>query len=137
MSDTKVCLIIDDDQDDQEIFSMCVDKVTTDVDCRTADSGVDAISALNSDPGFIPNYIFLDVNMPKMSGLECLAELRKIDKLKSTKIYMYSTTIDSKIENESKSLGADDFLVKPTKTAELKEKLKSIFQIAAETPLNT
>ena len=129
MSEPKVCLIIDDDPDDQEIFEMCVKKVDNSIECRTSDSGVEAISMLISNPDFIPNYIFLDVNMPKMSGLECLKELRTIDRLKDSKIFMYSTTTENKMLIESKSLGADDFIIKPTKTSELKEKLHTIFQM--------
>jgi DNA-binding response OmpR family regulator len=128
MSNTKVCLVIDDDPDDQEIFVMCVKKVSDNINCRTCDSGVEAISMLTTDREFIPGYIFLDVNMPKMSGMECLQELRKIDKLKATKIFMYSTTTETIMMNESKSFGADDFIIKPLKTSELREKLTTIFQ---------
>lgn len=128
MSQIKSCLIIDDDPDDQEIFLMCVKKLHNDIHCKTSNSGVDAISLLNSDEEFTPDYIFLDVNMPRMSGLVCLQEIRKIEKLKGTKIYMYSTTTEAKMVEESKKFGAADFIIKPTKTSELKELLSGIFQ---------
>src|SRR3978361_614691 len=111
---------------------MCVKKVDMNMGCKTSDDGLEAILMLESDEKFIPDYIFLDVNMPKMNGIECLKELRKIEKLKSTKIFMYSTTTENNMVSESKKFGADDFIIKPIKTSELKEKLCSIFQIVSQ-----
>ena len=61
------CLIIDDDADDQEIFVMCIRKISSNIDCLTANNGVDAVDLLKSNDGYVPDYIFLDVNMPKMN----------------------------------------------------------------------
>jgi DNA-binding response OmpR family regulator len=128
MSETKTCLIIDDDPDDQEIFLMCVRKLDLNIDCKTSDNGVEGISMLMDNQEFIPDYIFLDVNMPKMNGIECLQEIRKIERLKNTRIFMYSTTTENKMVMKSIEYGADDFIIKPTKTAELREKLYHIFK---------
>lgn len=132
MNHIKKCLIIDDDQDDQEIFLMCIQKIDENIDCHTVRDGITAISLLTSNVEYIPDYIFLDVNMPKMNGISCLKELRKIEKLEHTKILMYSTTSDHRVLNESRECGANGFIVKPMKTAELKEKLYTIFEIAPE-----
>jgi PleD family two-component response regulator len=67
--------------------------------------------------------------MPKMTGIECLKEIRKIEKLNNTKIFMYSTTTDENMVNESGKFGAYDFIVKPIKLSELQEKLSNIFQM--------
>jgi CheY-like chemotaxis protein len=125
------CLIIDDDPDDQEIFEMCVRKVSKNVDFRALDNGVDAVVMLRSDDKYVPDYIFLDVNMPKMNGIDCLRELKQIKRLEHTKIFIYSTTSDHKVVDDSKQLGADDFIVKPSSTVELKEKLYRIFNIVS------
>jgi len=132
IKELKHCLIIDDDTDDQEIFLMCLRKVSEHIDGKTASSGVDAIKMLNSDNAYTPDYIFLDVNMPKMNGIDCLRQLRKIDRLKNTKIFMYSTTSESDVVKQSKGLGANDFIRKPSKTKELKEKLSAIFNIVSK-----
>ena len=118
--------MIDDDVDDQEIFMMALDDVNKDVTCRLANNCPDAIHTLNNDTGFIPDYIFLDINMPKMSGLQCLPEIKKMDHLKDAKIIMYSTTRDKNMMEKSKELGATDFLVKPTGIAELSRSLARI-----------
>ncbi|MES2568067.1 MAG: response regulator [Bacteroidota bacterium] len=126
------CLVIDDDPDDQEIFLMCVRKISNEIDCLTANSGVDAVDMLNLNAAYIPDYIFLDVNMPKMNGIECLKVLKKIDRLKNTKILMYSTTSEKDIVSESLRIGADEFIMKPAKTKDLKEKLSLIFKIVSK-----
>jgi CheY-like chemotaxis protein len=127
---SKKCLIIDDDPDDQEIFIMCAEKVNRTVECLGVKSGIDALKMLNGDREYVPDYIFLDVNMPKMNGIDCLKELKKISRLRNTKIFMYSTTSEPEFLDASKKLGAWDFIVKPTKTTELKERLNKIFEAA-------
>jgi len=128
----KECLIIDDDPDDQEIFIMCIKKISKHINCTTMNNGVDAVAMLKTDTAYTPQYIFIDVNMPKINGIECLRMIKNIDRLKYAKIYMYSTTSEGATVTESKRLGANDFLVKPSKTAELKEKLSEIFEIVSE-----
>jgi response regulator of citrate/malate metabolism len=124
-------MIIDDDEDDQEIFLMCVKKISDHIECLIADNGVDAISMLDSNEGYIPDYIFIDMNMPKMNGIQCLKNIKTIERLKNSQIFMYSTTFETTIVKESKELGATDFMIKPARTADLKEKLSNIFSIVS------
>ena len=132
MNEPLHCLIIDDDPDDQEIFLMCIRKISQDVICLTSNSGVEALALLNANEDYIPDFIFLDVNMPKMNGIDCLKQLKSVKRLKDTKILMYSTTSESDIVKESLKIGAHDFIMKPTKTGELKEKLSVIFDIVSK-----
>ncbi len=125
----KNCLLVDDDLDDQEIFEICVKELTSDIKFLAVKNGIEAINLLQSDESYIPDYIFLDVNMPKLNGLDCLKILRANERLLACKIYMYSTTSAHSSLEESKKLGADDFIIKPTKTTELKERLSKIFKI--------
>jgi len=132
MATLKHCLIIDDDPDDREIFMMCVNKISDTIDCVTAKNGVDALELLENKTDLTPDFIFLDVNMPKMNGIECLKHLRKIDRLRNSKIFMYSTTSEGGIIKQSKELGAQDFIVKPVKISELREILSKIFGVVSE-----
>jgi CheY-like chemotaxis protein len=131
MSKSMECLIIDDDLDDQEIFLMCVQELNRSIHCLTSNSGVEAISMLSSDTDYIPDFIFIDVNMPKMNGINCLGILKNMERLRSSKFYMYSTTSERSALESSRSLGADDFIIKPVKIAALKERLEGIFSGAA------
>jgi CheY-like chemotaxis protein len=132
MEELKQCLLIDDDLDDQEIFIMCIEKISNNIKCTTANDGVEGLALLNSKTDYIPDFIFLDVNMPKMNGIECLKHIRQMEHLRNTKIYMYSTTSESRVVKECTGLGATDFVAKPARSVELKEKLLKIFGIVSE-----
>jgi CheY-like chemotaxis protein len=106
---------------------MCIGKISEPVNCITANGGVEAIDMLQSQNEYSPNYIFLDVNMPKMNGIECLKNIKKIDRLKSTNIYMYSTTSEGAVEAESENLGATGFIIKPASISILRDQLEKIF----------
>jgi CheY-like chemotaxis protein len=125
----KECLLIDDDLDDQEIFKICVERICQDVNFTGLTESVEAVSMLTSNAAYTPDYIFLDVNMPKMNGMQCLIALRQIERLDQCKIFIYSTTSEDTLVAKSKELGADEFIVKPIRTSELKEKLSRIFEI--------
>ena len=71
-------LLIDDDLDDQEIFSLCLKHIDDNVQCRVANNGIDALNILSKDQEYTPDVIFLDINMPKMNGLACLEKLKEI-----------------------------------------------------------
>lgn len=132
-SNMRECLLIDDDLDDQEIFKLCVEKVSQDVNFTGLTESVEGVSMLTSNADYTPDYIFLDVNMPKMNGIQCLTALRQIERLDRCKIFMYSTTSEGSLVTKSRELGANDFIVKPSRSAELKEKLVKIFEVTATT----
>ncbi len=106
--------LIDDDSDDQEIFSIAIDNTKKSVNCVFADDGLKALEKINGDEKFIPDFIFIDMNMPRMNGLQCLSEIKKIDRLKHIPVYMYSTSADPGTVEENMKLGATEFIVKPS-----------------------
>lgn len=107
------CLLIDDDPDDREIFGIALEDV--DRVCRyiATENGVDALELLE-DSSFIPNFIFLDLNMPLMDGKECLREIKKIPHLNHIPVIIYSTSSYQKDVEETRLLGANHFLTKPS-----------------------
>lgn len=109
----KTCYLIEDDIDDQEIFRMSLDAIDRTIKCDIAGNGYDAVQRLNAETGYTPDYIFIDVNMPKMNGIECLKQLKNLPRLHSTKIIMFSTSEEPRIISQCKQLGANDFVVKP------------------------
>lgn len=116
--------LIDDDFDDQEFFSLALKKMDEKNECVFAKDGVMALDMIRKNEDFQPDYIFIDYNMPRMNGLECLIEIRKIDRFDHTPIYMYSTTDNPSTMEESKRLGATGFIVKPSGLQVLVEILK-------------
>jgi CheY-like chemotaxis protein len=125
---TRECFLIDDDLDDQEIFLMALQQLDGEIQCRVANDGLEGLKKLSEDLSFIPDYIFIDVNMPKMNGVQCLSGIKKLEHLKNVRLIMYSTSSDPRIVNIIKDLGADSFLVKPPGFGLLVENLSKILE---------
>ena len=119
----KICFMVDDDIDDQEIFTIALDEIDQKVECVFASDGIEAVQKLLDDPLFEPDYIFLDLNMPKMNGKQCLEEIRKISRLSQTPIIIYSTSSEKKSITEVKLIGATAYFTKPSSISELAKKL--------------
>ncbi|HSD06658.1 response regulator [Flavobacterium sp.] len=122
------CFLIDDDQDDREIFAIALSEVNSSYSCITAINGEDALKVLNDQPDFTPDFIFLDLNMPLMNGKTCLTELRKIPRLKQVPIIIYTTSSYSKDIEDTQNLGASHYLVKPSSISSLSNILTSFFE---------
>jgi CheY-like chemotaxis protein len=116
------CFLIDDDLDDQEIFAMAVNEFNDAISCYFADDGVKAIKKLINDD-FLPDCIFIDINMPRMNGIECLEQIKRISRLRSVPVCMFSTSADPSLVTKSKELGAIDFIVKPASVSVLSDLL--------------
>lgn len=120
--------LIDDDTDDQEIFCHAMEKANSHVQCVFANDGIMALEKIRQEEDFKPDFIFIDMNMPRMNGQQCLAEIKKIERMKNIPVYMYSTSADPESIEENKQLGAADFIVKPSDLNDLIGILKSILQ---------
>lgn len=121
-----IVLHVDDDPDDSALFCEALNEAAPDFKCFVADSAASALEIL-SDRQKIPDYIFLDMNMPKMNGLECLRLIRSNRALKHINVIMYSTASDPIHMKEFKKLGAD-FLAKPDRFETLVKNLTEILR---------
>jgi CheY-like chemotaxis protein len=127
MSNPATCFLIDDDIDDLEIFELALKSVNPSVVFVTATDGVEAVKKLAEEESFNPDFIFLDLNMPRMDGKQCLQEIRKIRRLQHIPIVIYSTSSEEKDKRETKALGADFYLEKQASITSLKNKLAVFF----------
>ncbi len=122
------CLLIDDDIDDQEIFLMALNEVGTPVHCLVSNDCIDGLKKLSPAASYAPDYIFLDVNLHKMDGIDCLQEIKKMEHLANSNVIMFSTTGDTKVIRQCLDLGASRFLVKPPSLSTLIEELANILK---------
>ena len=128
MTPQKICFLIDDDQDDQEIFNIALQQVEVPLTCVVASDCAEAIRRLSIENSFSPDYIFLDLNMPRMNGKECLKEIKKQAHLKHIPVIMYSTSLKTSDIEETKKLGAIEFITKPANVNTLAHVLNSFFK---------
>lgn len=127
MRTDNLCLLIDDDLDDQEIFALALQQVNPDLNFMTATSAHEALAKL-ALPSPRPSYIFLDLNMPRMNGKECLREIKKMPHLKDIPVVIYSTSSLRNDVVETLRLGASEFITKPFSMPELVAVLRSFFE---------
>jgi CheY-like chemotaxis protein len=107
------CFLIDDDEDDREIFVMALENADETLKCVTAKNGIEALKLIEQDIEFIPDFVFLDLNMPYMTGKECLKMIKQNERLNSTPVIIYTTSSYTKDIEDTKEMGAAHFLVKP------------------------
>lgn len=122
------CLLIDDDEDDRDIFELAIQSANEAFKCLTAPGGNDAFDLLNSSAVSAPDFIFIDLNMPYMSGKECLNLLKKDARFANIPVVIYTTSSYDKDINEVQQLGAMHFLVKPSSVRELTYTLSEILK---------
>lgn len=128
MSNYKTFFIVDDDADDQELFIEAVHEVDRSIQCLAASDCEEAIDMLKTRKIPLPDIIFLDLNLPRLNGKQCLEAIKKEDDLKHIPIIIYSTSCEKRDLEETRRLGASYFLVKPNKFAELCKSIEYVLE---------
>lgn len=108
----KVLFLVDDDPDDKDIFQEALKVVDDTIVCYTATDGKDALTKLH-DALLLPDVLFLDLNMPVMSGKDCLRQLKSDKILKDIPVIVYSTSSAEKEKDNCLKLGAANYICKP------------------------
>ena len=116
---TRTFFIVDDDIDDQDLFIEAVSEVDKSIRCMSASNCEEALDLLKNKKIGMPDMIFLDLNMPRLNGKQCLAELKKEAHLAHIPVIIYSTSSEKRDIEETSRLGAAHFLTKPNKFEEL------------------
>lgn len=122
------CLLIDDDEDDKEFFNRALRNVAPGIVLHYSPSGGDAIKNLKAGD-YKPDYIFLDLNMMPMTGIESLVEIKKIATCAETPVIIYSTVIDEDMKYRTLNLGAFDHFEKPSSQKQLEIYLERLLQV--------
>jgi len=110
----KNIFLADDDTDDRMFFEDALKKVTIPTHLTLANDGLELMSNLETviEPP-PPDVIFLDLNMPRKNGFQCLEEIRNTSKLKDIPIVIFSTTTNDDAVNKTYQHGANHYICKP------------------------
>lgn len=123
-------LLIDDDDDDRDIFAIALKTASPDARLITAQHGPEALEKLEKD-SLVPDFIFIDLNMPYMHGNVLLAQLRQKPEYAGVPAIIYTTSSSREDAENAKNNGAIHFLVKPTSLSTLSGILKEILDGSA------
>jgi CheY-like chemotaxis protein len=123
-------LYIDDDAEDRDLFSGIIHAIDPSFACSTAIDGQQGLIALEESI-IQPDFIFLDINMPVMGGREFLVAIKKIPRLRSIPVVVYTTSAQFREKLEYLGLGAYHVIVKPNATSEALHLISSIIKAKA------
>jgi DNA-binding response OmpR family regulator len=119
----KHILLIDDDRDELEILNNALETAGIDCVCAWAPGAEQALQMLHDT---VPDIIFLDLNMPRINGLACLQEIRKIKELINIPVILYSTSINDETRKRASETGASWCIQKKMSVMALAEDLSII-----------
>jgi len=112
--ENKIILLIEDDYLDVESVKRALKKTKINHMLVVAHNGVDALTMLTQDKQkIIPDIILLDINMPKMNGLEFLRIIKNYYSLKIMPIFILTTSSEEYDKLSTKNLGVNGYIVKP------------------------
>lgn len=114
-------LLADDDIDDCMFFRDALDELPVTTSLVTAKDGVHLMQLLKSGPENIPDILFLDLNMPRKNGFDCLAEIKKNKEFSNLPVIIFSTSLDPNVVNNLYEMGAHFYLRKPGEFSRLKQ----------------
>ena len=106
-------ILADDDEDDRLFFTEAFDELKISTKVNTYNDGVELMDYLNEDDAVLPDVLFLDLNMPRKSGKECLNELRNNKKFNNIAIAIYSTSSSEEDIEDTFVQGANIYIKKP------------------------
>ena len=123
-------LLADDDEDDRMLFKEVLNELSTSTFLMTVEDGeklMGLLSTLPSSPP--PHVIFLDINMPRKNGIECLAEIRSNPKFDNVPIFMFSTSLDLQDIDMTYKNGANLYIPKSIFFTSQKQIIQELFTV--------
>jgi CheY-like chemotaxis protein len=125
--ESPVILMADDDPDDRLFVKEAVARLDI-CEVRFAEDGEELLDYLNregkyTDPQHAPqpDFILLDLNMPKKGGCEALAEIKSAPNLREMPVIIFTTSDQEEDRNNCRKAGANDYIVKPSSLDQLIE----------------
>ena len=129
-----IILYVDDDLDDRVIISEVFREIDPSINCLTVCDGRQAIEFLNST-GPLPDYIFLDINMPYHDGFSWLKGIREKG-YEDLPVIMYTNSGNPEHIIQAYRDGADLYYIKPTSFSDLMKGLKALMDLDWSDPLS-
>jgi CheY-like chemotaxis protein len=125
-------LLADDDLDDCNLFKHALEELSLSAQLTTVHDGEQLMNYLSENSQHLPQVLFLDINMPRKNGLECLAEIKRNPTLKDIPVVMFSTSNSWDTINMLFKSGSNVYIHKPSDFAQLKQVIHHALPIAAE-----
>ena len=120
VKEIKNILLADDDEDDRYLFRDALNELFLGTVLTAAHDGAELIKYLETVSTNLPDILFLDLNMPRKNGFDCLKEIKEHTLFQKLPVVIYSTSSDEEKLNLLYQQGAHYYICKPTNYEELK-----------------
>jgi CheY-like chemotaxis protein len=122
-------LLADDDEDDRLFFKEAFQEIKINTSVKMVNDGVELMNHLAQDNIQLPHILFLDLNMPRKNGIDCLLEIKQLAHLKDIAIAIYSTSSSEKDIEATFIQGANVYIKKPSDFNTLKKILEQVITV--------
>jgi CheY-like chemotaxis protein len=119
-------LLVDDDSDDRNTFKDALGELKINTNLTLLEDGRNLLEYLQNPSNKRPDILFLDLNMPYKTGVECLVEIREYPEFNDLSVAIYSTSSTDKDIEETFINGANIYIKKPNNFAKLKKVLSDV-----------
>lgn len=127
--DALYILLAEDDEDDRLFFKEALEDIKVKTNINFVTNGAQLMDYLNQSGIRLPHVVFLDLNMPVKSGMECLIEIRRNNRLKDLAIVIYSTSASEEDIEDAFVNGANIYIKKPNDFSLLKSTLAKVISL--------
>jgi CheY-like chemotaxis protein len=114
-------LLADDDSDDCLLFKEALEELPLTTNLAIVHDGVELMQYLTSKQDMLPDILFLDLNMPRKNGFECLSEIKQHKKLQALRVIIFSTSFNPAIADQLQKQGAQHYIRKPAEFSNLRK----------------
>jgi CheY-like chemotaxis protein len=114
-------LVIEDSASVRRLIEVCLRVL--DVDVAAAEDGIKGLDTARTT---LPDLIVLDIGLPGMDGWEVLRHLRAGDATNHIKVLVLTAHAQPEVAEQAAQGGADDFMTKPFRPGELRERLEKL-----------
>ena len=125
-------LLADDDLDDRNFFKEALEELPLLANLAIVHDGVELMNYLASTANTFPDILFLDLNMPRKSGFDCLSEIKSDTRLKQLPVVIFSTSLDLEVVNLLYKNGAQHYIRKPGEYPKLKRVILDVLTLTTQ-----
>jgi CheY-like chemotaxis protein len=125
-------LLADDDLDDCIFFKEALEELALSANLTAVHDGEQLMQLLINETNELPDVLFLDLNMPRKNGFECLTEIKLNEKLKQLPVIIFSTSFEQEVVNQLYKSGAQHFIRKPSEFSQFKKIIQQSLALTAE-----
>ncbi|MBC7947439.1 MAG: response regulator [Chitinophagaceae bacterium] len=123
---SRYILLADDDNDDTSIFQEILEELPFPTQLAVVHNGEQLMEFLYERKEEFPDVLFLDLNMPRKNGFDCLTEIKGDERLKKLPVIIFTTSHEDSVINLLYKTGAQYYIRKPNNV----EQLRNLIELA-------